>query len=63
MEMREALGVETLRGHDTDSLKPPSNVVRVFISSTISGWGFTHRLLFKMACNFTNVANFFEENT
>lgn len=41
MEMREALGVELLCGHNTDNLEPPSNVVRVFISSTISGWGFT----------------------
>ncbi|KAM9460844.1 NACHT domain- and WD repeat-containing protein 1 [Clarias gariepinus] len=36
MELREALGVDALRGHDTGTLDPPSNLVRVFISSTIS---------------------------
>lgn len=44
MELREALGVDALRGHDTGTLDPPSNLVRVFISSTISGRGFTDKL-------------------
>ncbi|TSM94660.1 NACHT domain- and WD repeat-containing protein 1 [Bagarius yarrelli] len=35
-ELREALGVELLRGRDPDVLEPQSNVVRVFLSSTIS---------------------------
>lgn len=51
-ELREALGVETLRGIDTDVLEPPSNVVRVFISSTISGWDLTDKLLSSVAGNF-----------
>ncbi|XP_053539257.1 NACHT domain- and WD repeat-containing protein 1 [Ictalurus punctatus] len=36
MELREALGVEVLRGHNSDGLEPSSSVVRVFISSTVS---------------------------
>ncbi|KAF5909987.1 NACHT domain- and WD repeat-containing protein 1 [Clarias magur] len=36
MKLREALGVDALRGHDTSTLDPPSNLVRMFISSTIS---------------------------
>ncbi|XP_060734898.1 NACHT domain- and WD repeat-containing protein 1 [Tachysurus vachellii] len=36
MELREALGVEALRGLDPDCLESSSNVVRVFLSSTIS---------------------------
>lgn len=56
MELREALGVEALQGHNTGNLEPPSNVVRVFISSTISGWAFTHQLFFTVPCNCTNLA-------
>ncbi|KAK3561676.1 hypothetical protein QTP86_012485 [Hemibagrus guttatus] len=48
MELSEALGDEVLRGHDTGSLEPSYNVVRVFLSSTISGIGKT-ALLCKLA--------------
>ncbi|KAI5626673.1 NACHT domain- and WD repeat-containing protein 1 isoform X2 [Silurus asotus] len=36
VELREVLGVETLRGRDTETPVPLSNVVRVFISSAVS---------------------------
>nr|XP_002663751.3 NACHT domain- and WD repeat-containing protein 1 isoform X2 [Danio rerio] len=36
VEMREALGLEVLRGQSADSLQPTSRMVRVFISSTHS---------------------------
>lgn len=55
MELREALGVEALRGHNSDGLEPSSSVVRVFISSTVSGWGFTDELFFTVVCHFTKV--------
>lgn len=56
MYLREALGIEVLHGCNTDILEPPSSVVRMFISSTISGWGFTDELFFTVACHFITVA-------
>lgn len=56
MELREALGVEALCGNDADSLEPPSRVVRVFLSSTISGRSFRDFFCETVACNFLKAA-------